>query len=509
MPEQSYRDPQSVAGATLPIHERTALLVVGAGPAGLAAATAAAEAGQAVVLIDENPIPAETMGDDVPHFFGNRMTGAVRNRAAMTEAFIASDPAIARAFDAGVDLRLGTTCYGLYAPGPSVGWLPGPVAALTDGTRSWMLAAPRVVVATGRRDMALAFDNWTQPGVMGMHAATLLLRYGVLDVRRAVILGTTPEAIHGAHQLAAAGIEILALVEPGPNPIADPSPFPTLCNHTVLRAETGPGGVTACILAGPGGELRLGCDTIIEAVGAVPLIELLDSAHCRTAFDPSRGGPVPILDPIGHTTTPGIYAVGDCAGIWDAKTRNPAIAAAEGRRAALALPNDAPDPTPSYDLAAYRTEWVRTALLAATAEPHVCQCEGVTARDILEVRPPRYLGASTGRRNMRSLASLLGHPEPNPDHIKRLTRAGMGLCQGRRCREQVAALLALGSGLPLAQIPLATHRAPVRPLPLHLAAATDEDPRIAARWDVWFGMPSQYAAPWDVPSHHTATRPME
>ena len=54
-----------------------------------------------------------------------------------------------------------------------------------------------------------------------------------------------------------------------------------------------------------------------------------------------------------------------------------------------------------------------------------------------------------------SLAALLGDGPPNPDQIKRLTRAGMGACQGRRCREQVAALLALGGGVPLSAIPLA------------------------------------------------------
>ena len=60
-----------------------------------AAAIAAAGYGLSVVLVDENPIPPETMGDDVPLHFGQRMSGAARNRTAMTEAMLASEPALA------------------------------------------------------------------------------------------------------------------------------------------------------------------------------------------------------------------------------------------------------------------------------------------------------------------------------------------------------------------------------------------------------------------------------
>ena len=76
--------------------------------------------------------------------------------------------------------------------------------------------------------------------------------------------------------------------------------------------------------------------------------------------------------------------------------------------------------------------------------------------------------------------------------MKRLTRAGMGVCQGRRCREQVACLLALGSGEALGAVPPATHRAPVRPLPLRLAHAVEEPAAMRQHWDTWFGMYSQY-----------------
>lgn len=106
-------DPKSVAGRSLPIRERTDLLVIGAGPAGLACALTAAGQGRQVVLVDENPVDVTTMGHDVPLLFGGRVGGAVRNRNAMLETFIASNPATADAFEAGVDLSLGTACWGL------------------------------------------------------------------------------------------------------------------------------------------------------------------------------------------------------------------------------------------------------------------------------------------------------------------------------------------------------------------------------------------------------------
>ena len=80
----------------------------------------------------------------------------------------------------------------------------------------------------------------------------------------------------------------------------------------------------------------------------------------------------------------------------------------------------------------------------------------------------------------------------SPDQLKRLTRAGMGPCQGRRCREQIAMLLAIASDQPIAAIPLASYRAPVRPLPLSALADTAETASMQQGWDVWFGIRKQW-----------------
>jgi hypothetical protein len=74
----------------------------------------------------------------------------------------------------------------------------------------------------------------------------------------------------------------------------------------------------------------------------------------------------------------------------------------------------------------------------------------------------------------------------------------MGVCQGRRCRDQVAMLLAIEADKPFGSIPLASHRAPVRPLPLKILAEWDEPAEMDAAWDVWFGIPTQWVPVEDI-----------
>lgn len=517
-------DPKSVTGKPLAIAESVDVLVVGAGPAGLEAAIGAAVRGFGVLLVDENPVPFRTMGDDVPLHFGQGMAASARNRNAMMEAFVASEPRIAEAFEAGVDLRLGTACWGLYANGPALGWMPGLVAGLADEERSILVQARHVILACGRRDMGLGFPGWEKPGVMGATAAlNLATRYDAFGRRKVVILGSGTEALATAFALRAAGVTIAAIVEQAREPVGDADllaqlragGIEILAGH-VVREATGRDGVEAALVAAVDGEGRpigderaIACDSIVLAVGATPVIDLIDAVGGKVAFQAERGGYAPMLDASQRTSLANVYAVGDCAGIWAAKTRDRAIAEAEAARAVASLGEDGADtqaealPAPSYDISAYRLAWVRASVIEARAEFHVCQCEEVTAREILEVRPPRYLDWRNERRNDRSLSALLGEGPPNPDQVKRLTRAGMGPCQGRRCREQVAALLALGAAQPLSAIPLAGYRAPVRPMALAMTARVPEAPEQAEHWDTWFGMHAQWVPFWEVPARYT------
>lgn len=513
-------DHRSVADKKLTVEGHAQLLVIGAGPAGLAAAMEGARLGLSVVLVDENPVPFEAMGESVPLHFGGRAGGAARNRNAMMEAMLESAPVIAEAFELGVDVRLGTACWGLYANGANLGWMPAPLAGLADEENGTHLVSfERAIVASGRRDMGLAFPGWDQPGVMGATAAVQLIRrYGALDGSRAVVLGSTAEALLAALALHQGGITVAAILEQAAAPVGPDdlvgevraAGIDIRCGEVVRAVETDLNGVC-------GAQARTGsipCDLIVLGIGAVPMVDLLGAAGCTLAFQPERGGFTPVLGAGLATSVGVIQAVGDCAGIWPAKSRDPALAEEEARLAAtvaaVALGVSAGTPTPApapgeatYDIGAYRKGWVRASIIEATGEPYVCQCEEVTAREIIEVRPPRYLGWQAADTRERTLSAILGEGAPDPDQIKRLTRAGMGPCQGRRCREQVQALLALQAAVSLGSVPLAGYRAPVRPIPLAAAAPREEDPAFGEQWDSWFGMPRQWVPFWDVDDEYT------
>jgi NADPH-dependent 2,4-dienoyl-CoA reductase/sulfur reductase-like enzyme len=357
-----------------------------------------------------------------------------------------------------------------------------------------------VIVAAGRRDMGLAFDGWQLPGVMGATAAyRLATLYNALESKVAVLVGSDVEALQIGNALLDAGVRIAAIVERASAIVGPEHLLSRLVSrgarvftgHVIRRALGDQQGVTAVEI----GLETIACDTVLLAVGAIPAIELLESSGCAVSFQAARGGHVPTVDRWQRTSVPSVLAAGDCAGIWPAKSLSAEIARAEGRiAAAAALRGCADEPavepdTPVTDLAARRLAWVRASVLESPAQPFVCQCEEVTAQEILGLRPPRYLawGGATAP------ATGCG-----PDVVKRLTRAGMGPCQGRRCREQIAALVALDSNTGLAEVPLATYRPPVRPLSLRQLAQLPEAAATGEHWDSWFGMPSQWVPFWRI-----------
>ncbi len=502
----------AIDGKFRPPEEHARLLVVGAGPAGARAAADAARAGWRVVLVDENPVPARLMGLDVPLFYGQRNTAAVQDSGRMIERLVASNPGIEAAFDAGVDVRLGVTAWGAFVNGPGLHALPGRVVGLADGERAWLCGFDALILATGARDLVLGFAGVDRPGVMGalaLHA--LLRRYDAFGGRRIVILGSGDLAAETALLALERGLDVAALVEVLPEPQCTPALQQALQVHgvailtgqVILGAEGGADGVTGAVLApadGVGAATTLACDTICLAIGAVPVIELADVLGCALEADGARGGHVAAQDGNLQTSIPGVFMAGACTGLsGDAAAQGSAAAAAAlawlgGTLSPAALPAQT-----EADAFAYRMAWMRTLAGTGDAGAPVCLCEEVSRADLLGVQPPRYLGCRAPKMAARDAASLLRDGPFNPDQIKRLTRAGMGPCQGRRCREQIALLLALESGERPAAIPLARYRAPVRPLPLGVLAETDETGAMQEGWDVWFGIPSQWLPYAEIP----------
>ena len=140
--------------------------------------------------------------------------------------------------------------------------------------------------------------------------------------------------------------------------------------------------------------------------------------------------------------------------------------------------------------------WLTSQINVSGWDVNICQCEEVTRRELVEVKPPRYLKWDSPPMNARSLATILRDGPVNQDQIKRLTRAGMGPCQGRRCREQVAMLIARAAGTSVEKIPLPSFRPPVRPLPLNVLWPHDELSAMREEWVSWYGIPTQFSPHW-------------
>jgi NADPH-dependent 2,4-dienoyl-CoA reductase/sulfur reductase-like enzyme len=495
-------DPAAIDGKFAPPEEHVQLLVIGGGAAGTAAAIEAAKLGAHVVLIDENPVDPGLMGLDTPLFYGGRMSGAARRRGGVTESLLAANPALEEAIERGVDVRLGITAWGLYVNGPALRGLPAPMVGLADETRSWMCGFERLILATGARDVALAFPGWDQPGVVGAHGLDALVRrYDAFAGRRIAVIGGGELGVATALAAQARGLEVAAVIE-ALEPTSDAAGrlaaagIALLTGHAPRRAIGGRDGVERLLVGtATGEEITLDCDTVCLAIGLAPAIELLNAAGGRIVPDGTRGGHAPALDGWA-TSLPGVFATGDCAGL----AAGEAEAAEQGREAARQALGGAvgSGPRPGPDAWAYQSDWFEALTRDCDPETIVCQCEAVTRGDLLEVRAPRYLGDPTQAARTRDLGTLIADGPPNQDQVKRLTRAGMGPCQGRRCREQVALTLAQAAGIPVAQVPLALHRAPVRPLPLKIIADWDETTAMTEGWEIWFAIPGQWSAYDDI-----------
>ena len=505
----------SITGKLPHAKQKADIVVVGAGQAGVAAAVAAAKGGASVLLVDENPVSASLMGLDTPLYFGGRMTRAVDNKARMIEQVFASDPQLEEAFEAGVEVSLGVYAWGAFQNGPGMAAMPEAAIGLADEERSWMVAYKQLILATGSRDLSLSFQGWDQPGVMGangLHA--LIKRYDAFAGNEVLILGSGDLALNTALMVVEAGLKVAALIEvrdtvQGDIGLADKvrgHGIEILTGHVIVSAKGGADGVEqATVVPVGGGDSRtLVCDTVCQAIGVVPAIELFNVLGGKLAVRSDLGGHVPQRTGAVSTALANVLVTGDCAGLGSLDAAAHGRAAAALALAGIAGQAMADEPVaaqaPGLDAHAYHTDWMAALLKVGDDSIVVCQCEEVTRGDLTAVRQPRYLGAPSDVAAKRDINSLAADGPLNQDQFKRLTRACMGQCQARRCREQVALILAQSSGVDVSKVPLAGYRAPVRPLPLSVLAADDEPAALTADWDVWFGIPTQWIPYQDIGS---------
>ncbi len=473
--------------------DRVQLAVVGGGVAGASAALEAARLGVEVTLIDENPLDFSMMALDIPLYFGQRMMSTVRDKELMLRRIVQSNSLLSSVGDAGVDVQLGTYVWGSFVSQEHGRQLEAPILGLADDKRAWLLEYDNLILATGARDFVLGFPGRNLAGVMGANAVdSLISRYQALNGTRMVVLGSGDLGLATAlkameHNIEVAGIVDVSTEVRGSEDLrwkveARGVPFHT--SHTVQEAR-GHKEVESLVIRPIDGdsETEIGCDTVCLAIGLVPNVELADLTGCLMSFRAELGGYVPDRDEYRRTRVGNVYVAGDVDGFTENMVNNPEIAARQGRMAALSvaeslgLVDEAEAEKTRTGLiptlgvvgggpvAAYRSSWLSSLVSAGGMDVHVCPCEEVTRGELLDAAPPRPLGRVGKEQGAGNFEGLKNAGALDLDQVKRTTRAGLGHCQGRRCREEIAMLSAQAAGVDVAQVPPDSYKAPVRPLP--------------------------------------------
>jgi NADPH-dependent 2,4-dienoyl-CoA reductase/sulfur reductase-like enzyme len=386
------------------------ILIVGAGPAGLAAAHAAAAQGASIGIIDDNPLAGGQIWRDGPEQQSDARAPQLWH-------------ALQRADN--VEFLLQTRV--MYAPQPKQLLVQTPSSSAT-------LQYEKLILATGARERLLPFPGWTLPGVTGAGGLQALSKGGYpLQGKRVVVAGSGPLLLAAAATLKAKGAQIVAIIEQADTPsllrfgfglLATPSKIaqalrlmaqlrgvPYLRDSYVHSAR-GDGTLQSVQVqrGAARGQETLQCDFLACGYGLLPNVELAQALGCATAT--RDGQTVTEVDEWQHTTVDGIYCAGEGTGVGGVD-----LALAEGRIAGLAASGQT---TQAKALFAVRARWQKFAGRLARAfalraglsalagdDTIVCRCEDVCHGEL---------------RTHTSWRSA-----------KLQTRCGMGPCQGRIC----------------------------------------------------------------------------
>ena len=446
------------------------IAVLGGGPAGMAAATEAACGGARVALLEESPAPGGQVYRAPPLGFVTKPDRDRQEGDALRAVLAAS----------GATIHTGCRVWGL-GGGPLVpegqANTPFSLSALAADGAPFTVQARALILCCGTHERIIPFPGWTLPGVIGLAAATILLKaQGVLPGRRVVVAGAGPLLYAVAAKLLAGGASVAAVVDAATQ-VEWLRALPSLAARADLLAQGAvwrakllaarvPILAGAQVTAAEGdnalkrvrvGERIIEADALCIGHGLVPATEATRTFRALHVHRPEDGGWVPVLDAHQRTSVPLLYAAGDGAGV-----RGAAAAPAAGRVAALTALQDlgihagAPERLSTENAALARARRAGAAMARMMAlrpamieaippETIICRCEGVTRAKIEEAA-----AAGAGTINQ----------------LKHFTRCGMGPCQGRMCGEAAGALLANARGVSVADLGFATGRIPLRPVPM-------------------------------------------
>ena len=453
-------DPQApLPTPAAPLRLAPDVLVIGGGGGGLSAAIAARQAGASVVLLDERKVPGG-------QYYKQAAAAGPLDRQQAEGLRLVEE---ARA--SGAEILPGTEVWGAF-DGPLI---------LAELEGAAVVVRPRtLIVATGAYERPRMVPGWTLPGVTTTGAAQTLWRsYRTLPGRRVLVCGSGPLNLQVALELAQAGATVMAVAELAPSPftrpvgglslaLAGPALWarglrmvaalrqigvPVLNRTELSRIERGQGGLRAHLTDAGGRERSFDLDAVLMNEGFEPQNEILRLLGAAVDYDPLFGHLRCRRSERMETTVPGLYAVGDCAGLGGAPA-----AVVEGRiagRAAAAVCGlgDAHDLFAEQRILARHRRFQRRlwslyeprprSLAAAPDETIVCRCEEIT------------------------LAQVRAGLAEGPTHsgtLKRATRLGMGRCQGRYCGPVAARIVAEATGSPLEDQSHFAPRVPIKPI---------------------------------------------
>ena len=450
------------------------LLIVGAGPAGLAAAHAARAHGLSVTCLDDQPSPGGQIWRNI-----ETVAGTPRGTA-LGKSYL-SGRSLAEAFRA---------CGATYEADTQLWQLePGFTAFVSRAGHAWTIRADAVLLATGAQERPVPFPGWTLPGVMTVGAAQVLLKSsGMVPDAPVFIAGCGPQPLLYAKQLLALGGRIAGYLDtapPGqwraalkrfrPNIASVPDLVDGLRWMAQLRLACVPvfrgvSGIdaegeerleTLSFCTAGGAAQRLPASLVLVHEGVVPSLHAALSLGCHMSWVDDQDCYAPVLDEWGETSRPGVFVAGDAAGIGGAKA-----AVLRGRIAALGVAaklGRAVETEAAPIRAALRQALALRPFLDAMFRPRrevflpkddvvVCRCEEITAGRIREV-------------------ARLGRPGAN--QAKAFTRAGMGPCQGRQCGYTITRLLAEATGRLPGEIGFYRARPPLKPVTIGELATLD------------------------------------
>jgi NADPH-dependent 2,4-dienoyl-CoA reductase/sulfur reductase-like enzyme len=457
------------------------LLIIGAGPAGMAAATTARRAGLDVLVIDEQPSPGGQIWRGIE-------TVAATPRASILGASYLEGRPVAEAFRAS-----GAG----YEPESQLWQIePGFRAFVTRAGKARAIQARTILIATGAQERPAPFRGWTLPGILTVGAGQILLKTsGQVPARPVWLAGSGPLMLLYMTQLLKVGGRIAGYLDTTP-PGRLAAALPHLAGalrsagdlakgigwslalrakgirpirHVVDIEATGTDRLEAIrYRTAQGLEGTVPAETLLVHEGVIPNVHAALALGCAMRWRDDQDCYVPVLDAWGESSEANIFIAGDGVGIAGAKA-----AALRGEIAALGIAAKLGRLT--TEVAEIAAKPVRTRLarelalrpfLDALYRPRdavftpaddtvVCRCEEITAREI------------------RAMARL-GRPGPN--QVKAFTRAGMGPCQGRQCGYTVTRILAAAEGRPAGEVGFYRVRPPLKPVTLgELASLREPD----------------------------------